>query len=419
MTKARILADYVAGGTTAAEFDYMDGVTSNVQTQMDAKAPTASPTFTGTPVAPIFKLTPTATSSAPTGAEGLLYFDSDKNALMQYDGTEWLTVSRYSETGLTDATGGVITQYTLNDKHYRIHAFYTSGVFTLKGTKSCDVLLIGGGGGGGGRIGGGGGGGAVFYRTGYSLTIGTYNITIGAGGYGGTQNSTPGSMGGSTIAFGVTAYGGGPGKTRFATNTTDSNRANGGGGSLSDTGGTSGTALSATGWTYEGGYGGGNALATGDLPAGGGGGAAAAGQTPAADGNPGGNGGAGTKAVVWITPMTLDRKATAARGLLEAFYFAGGGGGSGYGSGDAGGAGGIGGGGGGSSTYGGGGTPGDADLWEGLDGGSTKAEGSQQHGGHGGRNSGGGGGAGCHSGSGEEGGNGGSGVAFIRYEVSL
>ena len=47
MTKARILADYVAGGTTAAEFDYMDGVTSNVQTQLDAKAPTASPTFTG------------------------------------------------------------------------------------------------------------------------------------------------------------------------------------------------------------------------------------------------------------------------------------------------------------------------------------------------------------------------------------
>ena len=45
MTKARILADYVAGGTTAAEFDYMDGVTSNVQTQMDLKAPLASPTL--------------------------------------------------------------------------------------------------------------------------------------------------------------------------------------------------------------------------------------------------------------------------------------------------------------------------------------------------------------------------------------
>jgi hypothetical protein len=37
MSRARILADYVAGGTTAAEFDYLDGVTSNVQTQLDNK----------------------------------------------------------------------------------------------------------------------------------------------------------------------------------------------------------------------------------------------------------------------------------------------------------------------------------------------------------------------------------------------
>ena len=47
MTKARILADYVAGGTTATEFDYMDGVTSNVQTQLDAKLPLAGGTMTG------------------------------------------------------------------------------------------------------------------------------------------------------------------------------------------------------------------------------------------------------------------------------------------------------------------------------------------------------------------------------------
>ena len=33
---------------TGAELNYMDGVTSNVQTQLDAKAPLASPTFTGT-----------------------------------------------------------------------------------------------------------------------------------------------------------------------------------------------------------------------------------------------------------------------------------------------------------------------------------------------------------------------------------
>ena len=47
MTKARILADYVAGGTTATEFDYMDGVTSNVQTQLDAKLALAGGTMTG------------------------------------------------------------------------------------------------------------------------------------------------------------------------------------------------------------------------------------------------------------------------------------------------------------------------------------------------------------------------------------
>ena len=39
-TRARILADYVSGGATAAEFDYLDGVTSSIQTQLDAKSPT-------------------------------------------------------------------------------------------------------------------------------------------------------------------------------------------------------------------------------------------------------------------------------------------------------------------------------------------------------------------------------------------
>lgn len=33
---------------TTAELNYTDGVSSNIQTQLNAKAPTASPTFTGT-----------------------------------------------------------------------------------------------------------------------------------------------------------------------------------------------------------------------------------------------------------------------------------------------------------------------------------------------------------------------------------
>ena len=51
--------DLRATGVTATEFDYLDGVTSSIQTQfgtvtssLATKAPLASPTFTGTPAAP-------------------------------------------------------------------------------------------------------------------------------------------------------------------------------------------------------------------------------------------------------------------------------------------------------------------------------------------------------------------------------
>ena len=37
---------------TTAELNYIDGVTSAIQTQLDTKSTIASPTFTGNPVAP-------------------------------------------------------------------------------------------------------------------------------------------------------------------------------------------------------------------------------------------------------------------------------------------------------------------------------------------------------------------------------
>ena len=42
---------------TTAELNYTDGVTSNIQTQLNAKAPTASPTFTGTATIPTANVT--------------------------------------------------------------------------------------------------------------------------------------------------------------------------------------------------------------------------------------------------------------------------------------------------------------------------------------------------------------------------
>ena len=62
--------DTLLGGTSAAEFaildgvtastaelNFVDGVTSNIQTQIDAKAATASPTFTGTATMPTASVT--------------------------------------------------------------------------------------------------------------------------------------------------------------------------------------------------------------------------------------------------------------------------------------------------------------------------------------------------------------------------
>ena len=64
--------DGTAVTATAAELNYVDGVTSNVQTQLDTKSTIASPTFTGTPAAPTASAgtntTQIATTAFVTGA---------------------------------------------------------------------------------------------------------------------------------------------------------------------------------------------------------------------------------------------------------------------------------------------------------------------------------------------------------------
>lgn len=55
-----------ASDITTTELGYLDGVTSNVQTQLNAKAPTASPALTGTPTAPTPDSTDNGTRLATT-----------------------------------------------------------------------------------------------------------------------------------------------------------------------------------------------------------------------------------------------------------------------------------------------------------------------------------------------------------------
>jgi len=75
---------------TTAELNHVDGVTSNVQTQMDTKAPVASPTFTGTATAPTINASTalqiggvaiTATAAELNKMDGVTVSASDINSV--------------------------------------------------------------------------------------------------------------------------------------------------------------------------------------------------------------------------------------------------------------------------------------------------------------------------------------------------
>jgi len=106
-----------------AEFGYLDGVTSSIQTQLNDRALLSSPTFTGTPSAPTaattasstqlattaFATPRTATTGAivvPSGTEvqrpaspigGYMRFNSDINSFEGYNGTDWASIGGVSE----------------------------------------------------------------------------------------------------------------------------------------------------------------------------------------------------------------------------------------------------------------------------------------------------------------------------------
>lgn len=118
-------------------------------------------------------------------------------------------------------TGSTATTIQSRDGDYVIHTFTQSDQLFVRHEGIVEYFMVGGGGAGGGNYaGGGGGGGSVL--TGFKrLTVGTYDIIIGAGGAGGLDTGTSGlqgqagkrdgKAGGNTTAFGITAYGGGAG----------------------------------------------------------------------------------------------------------------------------------------------------------------------------------------------------------------
>lgn len=67
---------------TTTELNYTDGVTSNIQTQLDAKAPSASPTLTGTTTVTTVSI---GGFTVTTGADGRLDFNVSGTTVMSLD----------------------------------------------------------------------------------------------------------------------------------------------------------------------------------------------------------------------------------------------------------------------------------------------------------------------------------------------
>ena len=87
--------DGTPAGLTSTEIGYLDGVTSSIQTQLDAKAPTASPTLTGTTTVSTIALPQNWTISVSgTGASSLLK--------VAYNGTNILSLSTAGELIVED-----------------------------------------------------------------------------------------------------------------------------------------------------------------------------------------------------------------------------------------------------------------------------------------------------------------------------
>src|SRR3990167_7425915 len=83
---------------TGTELNYVDGVTSAIQTQLDTKSPTASPTFTGTVTIPT-PFTLGGVSVLPTGTE-LNFVDGVTSAIQTQ-----IDAKQASDAGLTSLAG--------------------------------------------------------------------------------------------------------------------------------------------------------------------------------------------------------------------------------------------------------------------------------------------------------------------------
>jgi len=295
-------------------------------------------------------------------------------------------------------SGGVETTYKSGSDFFRVHTFLSSGTFFMEDATDVDYLVVGGGGGGanGGSNTGQGGGGGGGFRTAAALStaVGTYAITVGAGGLAGTigVNNDEGKDGGSSIFSSITSKGGGGGNGQSQQATTGLGS---GGGGEGWTSGSSGEGTGNSGTAGQGNTGGNASGKVTGYGAGGGGGAGAVGGNGST--SAGGDGGVGEDEVMGLNASdsyALLTNANAGAIVSGARYFSGGGGGGIAGTQITISAGGSGGGGNGAQAY---------RIIDATDGSP---------------NTGGGGGGGSYHTTNAKGGRGGSGIVILRYQIN-
>lgn len=317
------------GNVSDAELGRLDGVTSNVQTQLtaldvkaDTKAPIASPTFTGTVVLP------SSTSIGNVSATEIGYLDGVTSSIQQqitdtqnafgpipaggnandilvklsgddYD-FAWKPASEllfipgtgnniiYADGSMSggDSTG----TFTLGSQTFRYHTFTTTSVtqsLTVTTAAVGRLLVVGGGGGGGGysqsagsSTGGAGGGAGALWFGDYAFGVGLHDCVVGVGGAGGAgaglfNDSFDGNNGNaswfdynpSTMTGGIYCQGGGGGAgVRWnAGGKVGKSGGSGGGGYDNAAGGSGQSGYGYAGGTRAGGGDGGGAGGTGTI----------------------------------------------------------------------------------------------------------------------------------------------------------
>ena len=158
--------------TSSTELNYVDGVTSAIQTQLDTKAPLASPTFTGTPTIPTGTIATTQTAGNNTTAVATTAFVTDAVAtgvasatvdnlddvsdvtitsaatgdLLKWNGTAWVNAAGYAllaSPALTGTPTAPTAAAATNTTQIATTAFVRTEVSNLVGSAGATLDTLG------------------------------------------------------------------------------------------------------------------------------------------------------------------------------------------------------------------------------------------------------------------------------------